>query len=302
MKIGFIGLGAMGQPMAEHLHRAGHEIAVWSRRPATTVVWERQGVPRAANPAALARTCDVVCTNVYSDADVEGLAFGTDGLAAGFAAGAMHIDFSTISPTMARGLAARYAERGVDFVDAPVSGGSAGAQAATLAIMWGGRAALAERLAPLFAVLGKSAVRVGEAGAGQVAKACNQMVMVAAIQACAEAAHLADAAGIDFAKVREAMLAGSAGSRVLDVFGGRMAAREFQAGVVSQLHHKDFGLLLREAHRLGAPLPVASAVVQQLNAAMALGMGSNDSACLLRVLECARGGSGKVSFTEKETP
>ena len=301
MKVGFIGLGAMGQPMVLHLLRAGHAVHVWARRATTTVVSREAGATVHDTPASLARQCDVVCTNVYSDADVEALAFGSQGLAEGFAAGGVHVDFSTISPTMARRLAARWNERGVVFVDAPVSGGSAGAQAATLAIMWGGREPLAQRLAPLFGVLGKSAVRVGEAGAGQVAKACNQMIMVAAIEACAEAAHLANAAGIDFAKVREAMLGGSAGSRVLDVFGGRMAAREFQAGVVSHLHHKDFGLLHGEARRLGAPLPVASAVGQQLNVAMALGMGNHDSACLLRVLECACGGSATVFHSEKET-
>jgi 2-hydroxy-3-oxopropionate reductase len=223
---------------------------------------------------------------VTGSADVEGLA---GELAQGFSAGGIHLDFSTIAPGAARRIADAYVGRGVDFVDAPVSGGSGGAQAATLSIMWGGKSALATRLQPIFEVLGKTIVRVGEVGAGQVAKACNQMVMVAAIEACAEAARLAEAAGVDFAKVRSAMLGGSAGSRVLDVFGGRMAARDFRAGVEARLHHKDYALLMDEATRIGVPLPVSAAVWQQLNALMARGWGRDDTSSLLRVLETAKG-------------
>jgi 2-hydroxy-3-oxopropionate reductase len=155
--------------------------------------------------------------------------------------------------------------------------------------MWGGKPELEARLRPLFDVLGKTVVHVGGSGAGQVAKACNQMIMVAAIEASAEAARLAAASGIDFAKVRSAMLGGSAGSRVLDVFGDRMAARDFAAGVEARLHHKDYALLMDEAARLGTPLPVSAAVWQQLNALMARGWGQDDTSSLLRVLE-ARGG------------
>jgi 2-hydroxy-3-oxopropionate reductase len=287
MRIGFIGLGAMGAPMAGHLLAAGHTLGVWSRRPASADFLVAQGAWRAQSPAALAAQCEIVCTNVFSDPDVESLAFGAGGLAQGFAPGAIHLDFSTISPTMARSLARRYAERGVDFVDAPVSGGAVGAQNRTLTLMWGGRAELAPRLNPLFALLARTIVRIGEAGDGQVAKACNQMVMVAAVAACAEAAHLAEAAGVDFAKVRAALMGGSAASRVLDVFGERMAVRDFAAGVMSRLHHKDYALLLSEAVRVRVPLPVSASVAQQLNAAMALGAGERDSSCLVSVLEHA---------------
>ena len=282
MRLGFIGFGAMGRPMAEHLLRAGHELLVWSRRPASAEFLLAQGATWCDSPAAVARASEIVCTNVTGSADVEALA---SELAPGFSAGGMHLDFSTIAPGAARRIAAAYARRGVDFVDAPVSGGSGGAQAATLSIMWGGKSALAIRLQPLFEVLGKIIVHVGETGAGQVAKACNQMVMVAAIEACAEAARLAEAAGVDFAKVRTAMLGGSAGSRVLDVFGGRMAARDFKAGVEARLHHKDYALLMDEATRIGAALPASAAVWQQLNALMAQGWGRNDTSSLLRVLE-----------------
>ncbi|MCM2307267.1 MAG: NAD(P)-dependent oxidoreductase [Sulfuritalea sp.] len=286
MNLGFIGVGAMGAPMAEHLLDAGHRLSVWSRRPESAAALVAQGASWCDSPAAVAGASEIVCTNVTGSADVEGLA---GGLAAGFAPGGIHLDFSTIAPSAARRIAASYAARGVDFVDAPVSGGSAGARAATLAIMWGGKSALAPRLQPVFETLGKTVVHVGETGAGQVAKACNQMVMVAAIEAAAEAARLAAAAGIDFARVRTAMLGGSAGSRVLEVFGERMAAREFAAGVEARLHHKDYALLMDEAARIGAPLPVSAAVWQQLNALMAQGWGRQDTSALLRVLETGAG-------------
>ena len=282
MNIGFIGFGTMGLPMAGHLMQAGHALHVWSRRAASVDSLVERGALRCVTPLAVAAACDIVCTNVTASADVEVLAAA---MTPGFAPGAIHVDFSTIAPSAARRIAAMYAGVGVEFVDAPVSGGGLGARNATLAIMWGGKAVLASRLAPLFALLGKTVVHVGETGAGQVAKACNQMVMVAAIEACAEAARLAAGAGVDFAKVRTAMLGGSAGSRVLDVFGGRMVARDFAAGVEARLHHKDYALLMDEAARLGATLPVTAAVWQQLNALMGLGMGSTDTSSLLKVLE-----------------
>jgi 2-hydroxy-3-oxopropionate reductase len=286
MNIGFIGLGGMGRPMAEHLLAAGHSLFVWSRRSLKTEASAEflleQGAHRADSPQELARQCEIVCTNVTGSADVEELAAQ---LIDGFAPGSIHVDFSTIAPSSARGIAARYAVRAIDFVDAPVSGGTAGARPATLAIMWGGKSALAGRLDPLFACLGKTIVHVGEAGAGQVAKACNQLVMVAAIEATAEAARLAQAAGVDFGRVRAAMLGGSAGSRVLDVFGGKMAARDFTAGVEARLHHKDFVMTLAEATRQSVPLPVAGTVMQQLDGLMAAGWGTQDTSRLLSVLE-----------------
>jgi 2-hydroxy-3-oxopropionate reductase len=289
MNIGFIGLGTMGAPMAGHLLQAGHVLHVWSRAGGNTAASANflvgQGARRCESPAALAAASEIVCTNVTGSADLEELAAQ---LAPGLAPGAIHIDFSTVAPSAARRVAAMYAARDVDFVDAPVSGGGVGARNATLAIMWGGKSALAPRLAPLFSALGKTVVRVGDSGAGQVAKACNQMVMVAAIEACAEAALLAAAAGVDFAKVWSAMQGGSAGSRVLEVFGGRMLSREFAAGVEARLHHKDYALLMDEATRIGAPLPVTAAVSQQLNVLMSRGWGRDDTSSLLRVLEAGR--------------
>jgi len=282
MNIGFIGLGGMGEPMAGRLLAAGHALHVWARRPASADFLLARGARWAESPLALARQSEIVCTNVTGDSDVAALA---ERILDGIPAGGIHVDFSTVAPSLARELAVRYATRGADFVDAPVSGGTTGAQAATLAIMWGGREALGERLTPLFEKLGKTVVRVGEAGAGQVAKACNQMVMVSAIEACAEAAHLARAAGVDFARVREALMGGSAASRALDVFGDKMARRDFAPGVKARLHHKDFAMLLAEAAASGVPLPVAATVMPQLNALMAAGWGGEDTSRLLAVLE-----------------
>ncbi len=284
MRLGFIGFGTMGQPMAEHLLKSGHELRVWSRRAASAEFAVALGAVRCASVEEVAAGSEIVCTNVTGSADVAGLAAS---LRSGFGAGSIHLDFSTIAPGAAREIAARHRECDVDFVDAPVSGGGVGAKNATLAIMWGGREELAPRLAPIFSALGKSAVRIGEAGAGQVAKACNQMMLVNLIAACAEAAALAAAAGVDFGLVRQTMLGGSAGSRALEVFGGRMATRDFAAGVEARLHHKDYALLMDEATRIGAPLPVSAAVWQQLNALMAQGRGRDDTSSLLRVLETA---------------
>ena len=289
MRVGFIGLGSMGSAMAGRLLAAGFELHVWARRPASANSLVAQGAILCASPVALARSVEMLCTNVTSSADVEELVTGADGLIGGLTAGSLHIDFSTIAPEVARRIARLYAAREIDFVDAPVSGGSSAAKSGSLAIMWGGCASrageLAARLKPVFDCIGKSAVHVGAPGAGQVAKACNQMVMVAAIEAAAEAALLARAHQLDFAKVHQAISAGSAASRVLEVFGERMLRRDFAAGVEARLHHKDFGLLLGEAVRLGAPLPIASSVSQQLNALMAQGGAKGDTSALLTVLE-----------------
>jgi 2-hydroxy-3-oxopropionate reductase len=294
MKVGFIGLGAMGRPMALHLLRAGHELAVHARRPAAADFLAARGAAVCDSPRALAARCEVVFTMVTSSEDVAGVALGEDGVIAGAAAGSVLVDCSTIAPSMARHVAGRLGERGVAMLDTPVSGGPQGAQDATLAIMVGGDPAVLERVRPLLAVLGRSIVHVGPAGAGQVAKACNQMIMVAAIEACAEAVHLARAAGVDPARVVEALAGGSAGSRVLEVFGARMARRDFAAGIEARLHHKDFGLLLREAWERDLALPLMAQVGQQLSALMALGYGKDDTSSLLRVLETASGQSARA--------
>lgn len=282
MKVGFIGLGVMGRPMALHLQAAGHALHVWSRRPESAADLP---ATRCATPAELGRCCEVVFTVVTSSEDVEHVTLGAQGLIEGLAPGSIVVDCSTIAPERARHIAARLGERGIHFLDAPVSGGAQGAIDATLAIMAGGDAAVLERVRPLLACLGKRIVHIGPNGAGQVVKACNQMIMVAAIQAAAEAMHLARTAGVDCGKVREALTGGSAASRVLDVMGERMVRRDFAAGIEARLHHKDFGLVLEAARKSGVPVPLTATVAQQLNALIAQGWGKDDTASLLRVLE-----------------
>ena len=282
MKVGFIGLGVMGRPMALHLKAAGHDVRVWARRPETLAGLD---LPAAETPAALGAACDVVFTMITSSADVETVALGEHGLIHGMAPGSVLIDCSTISPESARNIAAKLAEKGIAMLDAPVSGGVQGAIDATLAIMAGGDAEVLARVRPLLDCLGKRIVHVGPRGAGQVANACNQMIMVAAIQAAAEAMRLAAASGVDCGKVRQALAGGSAASRVLEVMGQRMVDRNFAAGIEARLHHEDYGLVLEAARRAGVPVPLTAAVAQQLNALMAQGWGRDDTASLLRVLE-----------------
>ena len=282
MKVGFIGLGVMGRPMAQHLRKAGHELFVWARRPDSVTGLD---AVVCATPAGLGRQCEVVFTIITSSADVEGVALGPDGLIEGMAAGSVLVDCSTIAPDAARHIAARLKEQGIHMLDAPVSGGGQGAIDATLAIMVGGEAEVLEKVRPLLDCLGKRIVHIGPNGAGQVAKACNQMIMVAAIQAVAEAMRLAKAAGVDCAKVKSALSGGSAGSKVLNVMGERMVQRDFSAGIEARLHHKDFGLVRAAARQSGVPLPLTAVVDQQLNALMAQGWGRDDTSSLLRVLE-----------------
>ena len=283
--VGFIGLGVMGEPMARHLRAACHDLAVWARRPESAAALVAEGVPVCATPAELAARSEVVITIVTSSADVEALAFGKNGLADGFVRGAVHVDMSTIAPAMARSLAQRYGAQGMGFVDAPVSGGAQGARDASLAIMAGAEADTLERVRPLLQAMGQRIVHVGPPGAGQVAKACNQMIMVSATQACAEALRLANAHGLDLGALRRALMAGSAGSRVLELMGAKMAERDFSAGIEARLHHKDFAIVMDEASALGVPLPLAAQVWQQLNALMGAGWGREDTSSLLRVLE-----------------
>ena len=271
--------------MALHLLKAGHALSVYARRAEAAQPLVEAGARRLATPAEVAAASEVVFTMVTTGADVEAVALGEGGIIHGARAGTVLVDMGTIPPDTARRIAAKLAERGIEAIDAPVSGGEVGAQNATLAIMAGGKAEVLARVRPLLEKLGKTIVHIGTNGAGQVAKACNQMIMVSCIEALAEAMLLAQRSGADPEKVRLALSGGSAGSRVLEVFGAKMTARDFKAGVEARLHHKDFGILLNEAVSLGAPLPIAAQVWQQLNALMAQGRGREDTSVLLKVLE-----------------
>ena len=287
VSIGFVGAGNMGRPMIDHLQRAGHRLTVFARRPEVIDALRAQGVAVVTTPAQAAAAAEFVFVNVTNTADVEAVLFGADGVAQSARPGTVVIDHSTISPVATRAFAQRLAERGIEHLDAPVSGGVAGAQAATLAIMVGGKVEVLERARPLLAVLGKSIVHVGDHGAGQVTKLCNQIVQVVNIEGIAEAMLLARAQGVALDRVLSALQAGFAGSKMLDLMGPKMVARDFAAGIEARLHDKDFGLAAEEAEALHLTLPAVRAVREQLRSLVAAGMGYDDTSSLLRVLEQA---------------
>jgi 2-hydroxy-3-oxopropionate reductase len=285
MQLGFIGLGAMGNAMALNLIKGGHAVSVWARRPEAAKPLLDAGATACASPAELAARSEAVFTMVTTTADVEQVLLGPAGVIEAARPGSVVVILATISPGATRRIGAKLAEGGVETLDAPVSGGPVGATDGTLSIMVGGKPDVFERVKPLFQCLGKTIVHLGELGAGQVTKACNQLALVVTIQAVAEALALARRAGVDPGKVREALLGGLAQSRALEVLGSRMVERDFAPGMEARLHHKDMGIVLELAHELGIPLPAAALATQQLNALIGAGGGRRDPAALIEVLE-----------------
>ena len=293
MDVGFIGLGLMGRPMALNLIKAGHRVHVWSRRRESMQPLLDAGAGDCASAAEVARRASITISMVADAPDVEQVTLGPDGVADGARAGHIHIDMSTIAPAAAQSIATRLAARGIVALDAPVSGGEPGAIAATLTIMVGGEAEAFERVQPLFEAMGKSITRIGEAGAGQVAKACNQIITGVGVASVAEALNFAARSGVDGAKVREALLGGFAYSRILENHGQRMLARNFKPGFKAWMHQKDVRIVMDEAHRLGLALPTAAATMQLFNAMAGSGLGEDDSVALLKLLERMSGGAGE---------
>jgi 2-hydroxy-3-oxopropionate reductase len=283
--LGFIGLGAMGLPMSLNLRKAGHELTVFARHPERAAPLLATGAQLVETPAAVARVADVVFLNVSDDAAVESLLFAANGLAVGCRPGMLLIDMGTTSPVATRRFAARLAEAGAEWLDAPVSGGVAGAQAGTLAILVGGGESAYARALPLLQSLGKSIVRVGDTGAGQVAKACNQIAVSATLLGVAEMLVFARRQGVDPGRVREALLGGSAYSRILEIHGQRMLTRNFTPGFRARLHQKDLGIVLDEARAKNLALPGTAVAAQLLNALVGMGDGELDSSALVKVLE-----------------
>jgi 3-hydroxyisobutyrate dehydrogenase/2-hydroxy-3-oxopropionate reductase len=283
--IGFIGAGNMGKPMIGHLLRGGHRVRALSRRPEIAQSLGVLGAQVATDVETTVRGVQVLCLNVTSTSDVEQVLFGQEGAAGVLDTNAVVIDFSTISAMATREFADRLRERSIAMLDAPVSGGVKGAQAATLSIMVGGDAAVLERVRPLLCLLGSTITHVGANGAGQVAKACNQIVQVVNIQGIAEAMRFASSNGVDLGRVLSAISAGMAGSKMLDLMGPKMAGRNFEAGIEARLHAKDFGVVLEMAAQLGVDLPAATATGVQLGRLMHYGWGQDDTSSLLRVLE-----------------
>lgn len=289
MKIGFVGLGIMGRPMALNLIKGGHALTVWARRAESMQPLLAAGAQAAASPADAARGADLVISMVADAPDVAEVMLGASGVAEGAAAGLVAVDMSTIAPTAARRIAADLAARGVDFLDAPVSGGEVGAIAGTLSIMVGGSAAAFARAEPAFACMGKNVVHVGESGAGQVTKAANQIVTGMGVLAVAEAMAFASKNGVDRSKVREALLGGFAYSKILENHGQRMLDRNFKPGFKSWMHEKDLNIVMQTAHELGLSLPGSAATAQMFNAMVGSGLGEEDSIAVLKLLESLSG-------------
>jgi len=284
-KIAFIGLGNMGGNMVRHLMRAGHSLSVFARRAEAMQPFVSQGARAAASPADAARDADFIFTNVTATADVGQVLLGEQGVIHGAKAGAVVCDFSTIDVRETRRFARELDNKGIEFLDCPVSGGTRAAEAASLTILVGGRADVLARARPLLEKLGTNIFHMGDVGCGQVTKACNQTVQVISIQGIAEAMLFANANGVDGHKVVEALMSGFAGSKMLGLMGPKMANRDFDAGIEARLHHKDFGLVMNMADQQQLPMPALHLVHAQLEKLMQHGWGNMDTCNLLRVLE-----------------
>lgn len=283
--IGFIGLGIMGRPMALNLIKGGHKLWVHARRAEAMEPLVQAGATACRTPADAAVHTSVIFTMVSDTVDVDEVILGDDGVIATARAGSIVVDMSTISPAATARIARQLKARQIRMLDAPVSGGERGAMEGTLSVMAGGKPEVFERVLPLFQLLGRNIVHVGDHGAGQVAKACNQVVIAQTIAAVAEAMVLATAAGVDPARVRQALLGGFAHSRVLEVHAQRMLDHDFVPGFKARLHQKDMGIALETAHRLGVSLPGAALAAQYVNALVGTGKGELDSSAIATVLE-----------------
>ncbi len=288
-RLGFIGLGIMGAPMAANLLRAGYTLTVANRsRPAVDRL-VAAGAAAAGGPREVAERSDVIITMLPDSPDVESVVLGPGGLIEGARPGQLLIEMSTIAPATARRAAEALAARGVAALDAPVSGGQAGAEQGTLSIMVGGDEAPFARALPILQVLGKNIVRIGGPGTGQVAKAANQMIVADTISAVAEALLLAARSGADPARVRQALLGGFAGSRILEVHGERMLRRSFQPGFRLRLQLKDVRIAMDAARQAGMRLPVTERAYELLGEVVAAGAGDLDHSALLTAFEAREG-------------
>jgi 2-hydroxy-3-oxopropionate reductase len=285
MKVGFVGVGIMGRPMAGHLLAGGHDLLLVQHRSPLPAELLEGGAENCSSARALAAASDVVILMLPDTGDVERALFGADGVAAGLKPGTCVIDMSSIDPIATRTFADRIGALGCDYVDAPVSGGEVGAKAASLTIMCGGSEEAFGRVEPLLQLMGKNITHVGEAGAGQVTKVANQIIVALNIEAVAEALLFASKAGADPNKVRAALMGGFAASRVLEVHGQRMIDRTFQPGFRIALHQKDLNLALSGARALGLALPNTAGAQQLFSACVAQGGADWDHSALVRALE-----------------
>jgi 2-hydroxy-3-oxopropionate reductase len=300
--IGFIGLGVMGDPMARNLLEAEHQLVVHNRSPEPVEALAEAGAEAASSPREVAERADVVITMLPDSPAVEAVVFGEDGVLAGASEGDLLIDMSTIHPTVSVAVAQAAAERGVAALDAPVSGGDVGAQQGALAIMVGGEADAFERARPLFEVLGKSITHVGGAGAGQVVKACNQVVVAVTIAAVSEALVLGSKAGVEPEQILDVLGGGLAANKVMEMRRSNFLEHDFTPGFRIDLHHKDLGIALESGDEYGVPLPVTGLVQQYMRALRAKGHGGDDHSGLIQVVEeLAQHRIGSESLTTTTT-
>ena len=284
LKIGFIGLGIMGKPMSKNLLKAGHELTVFDIVDAPQRELEGLGAKLAGSSREIAARNDVIITMLPDSPDVEQAALGAGGVFEGIRPGSTYIDMSTISPITSKKLARAAETKRVKILDAPVSGGEKGAIDATLTIMVGGAQEVFNEYLPLFQVMGKNVVYCGETGAGQVVKACNQILVAGVLEAASEALVLGAKAGVDPAVVLK-VIAGGYAMRVLDVRGPLMLKRDFKPGFKTKLHYKDLGIALSAGSEYGVPLPVTSLIHEMMGAMKTAGRSEYDHSGIVTLLE-----------------
>jgi 2-hydroxy-3-oxopropionate reductase len=284
-KIGFIGAGIMGRPMAGHLQKAGHELFLVKHRSPLPKELIDGGAVACGSCKEVAQKAQIIITMVPDTPDVEKALFGPNGVAEGLSAGKTVVDMSSIAPVATKEYARKINALGCDYLDAPVSGGEVGAKNAALTIMVGGPQATFDKIKPLFELMGKNITLIGDNGAGQTAKVANQIVVALTIEAVSEALVFAAKAGVDPARVRQALLGGFAGSRILEVHGERMIKRTFDPGFRIELHQKDLRLALEGARALNMSLPNTATTQELFNACAANGWASKDHSTLVRAIE-----------------
>ena len=285
MKIGFIGLGIMGKPMARNLMKAGYELVVYTRTKAKIETFVKEGAQGAKSPREVGELSDLVILMLPNSPECDDVIFGMDGLAEGLSSGKAVIDMSSINPLESQKFAKKLSEKGVDFIDAPVSGGEKGAVKATLAVMVGAKEEVFEKYKPVLEVMGSSVVRVGNPGAGNTVKLANQIVVALNIAAVSEAFILAKKAGVDPQTVYQAIRGGSAGSSVLENKSKKMIGRDFNPGFKIDLHTKDLQNVLDTSHEIGVSLPLTANVMEMFQALKANGFGGDDHSAILKHYE-----------------
>ncbi len=284
VKVGFIGLGTMGTPMAMNLLKAGHQVRVHNRTRDRELPVVAAGASRAETPQAAAQGAEVIITCVSDTPDVESVILGDTGIIHGASPGAIVVDMSTISPTATQRMATTLAEQGIGMIDAPVSGGSEGAQQGTLSIMVGGDVAQVERVRPVLSALGKTITHVGPIGAGQLTKAINQIIVAGTYWAIAEGLTLGLKAGLDMTQVVQAVAGGAAGSWGLTHRSSNMIDNSYPLGFRVRLHQKDLNIALNAARTLGVPLPMAAFIEQVETGLINQGYGDEDVSAIARHL------------------